>query len=368
MGSLFARVARRASLAHIRHVAPVAPGTETGLVAQVYQQMEADFGMVAPPIGLHAPAPATLAASWLMLRESLLAGGVVGRPVKEAVAAAVSVANRCPYCVEVHGAALAGLSSGRDAAAIVAGRFEAVADPRLRELARWAWASGKSEGAGRSAPFPAGQAPEIIGVVVTFHYINRMVSVFLTESPLPPVPASALGAARRGARFVMGSLARRRPAPGTSLDLLADAPLPPDLSWAAGRPPVAAAFARAAAAFEDGGRRAVTAEVRGLVLDTLAGRIGIEPGLGAPAWLDEAIAAVPVGDRPAARLGLLTAFAPYRVTGGLVDEVRGALDEAGLVQLTSWASFAAARAIGARLWRTGSAPQTGATELDLDVS
>ncbi|WP_422771057.1 carboxymuconolactone decarboxylase family protein [Plantactinospora sp. WMMC1484] len=359
MGSLFARVARRASAAHIRHVAPVAPGTETGPVARVYRQMEADFGMVAPPIGLHAPAPAALAASWLMLRESLLAGGLVSRSVKEAVAAAVSVANRCPYCVEVHGAAMAGLSSGRDAAAIVAGRPDAVADPRLRELVGWVTASGTPEATGRPAPFPPGQAPEVIGVAVTFHYLNRMVSLFLTESPLPPVPAPALGVVRRGARLVMGSLARRRPAPGTSLDLLPDAALPPELSWAAGRPPVAAAFARAAAAFEEGGRRTATAEVRELVLTTLAGRVGVEPGFRTPGWLDEAIGGVPPRDRATARLGLLTAFAPYRVTDQLVDEVRGGLDEAGLVQFTSWASFAAARAIGTRLWRAESAPPAG---------
>ncbi|AVT32366.1 alkylhydroperoxidase [Plantactinospora sp. BC1] len=359
MGSLFARVARRASAAHIRHLARVAPGSETGLVAEVYQQMEADFGMVAPPIGLHAPAPAALAASWLMLRESLLAGGVVDRSVKEAVAAAVSVANRCPYCMEVHGAAMAGLSSGADADAIVAGRFDAVADPRVRELAHWAWASGRPEAGGRPVPFPAEQAPEVIGVVVTFHYLNRMVSLFLTESPLPPVPAPALGMVRRGARFVMGTLARRRPTPGTSLELLPDAPLPPDLCWAAGRPPVAAAFARAAAAVEHGAHGAVTAEVRGLVLGMLARRVGVEPGFGAPAWLTEAVATVPAGDRPAARLGLLTAFAPYRVTGELVDQVRGDLDEAGLIHLTSWASLAAARAIGARLWPAESAPPAG---------
>ncbi|MEQ4304184.1 carboxymuconolactone decarboxylase family protein [Plantactinospora sp. B6F1] len=359
MGSLFARVARRASAAHVRHVTPVVPGAETGLVARVYRQMEADFGMVAPPVALHAPAPEALAASWLMLRESLLAGGVVDRSVKEAVAAAVSVGNRCPYCVEVHGAALAGLSSGAEAAAIAADRFDAVGDPRVRELARWARLSGLPEAGGRAVPFPADQAPEIIGVVVTFHYLNRMVTLFLTESPLPPVPAPALAAVRRGARFVMGSLARRRPAPGTSLDLLPDAPLPPELSWAAGRPPVAAAFARAAAAVEEGGGRAVTAEVRGLVLTALAGRAGVGPGLRGPAWLAEATAAVPARDRPAARLGLLTAFAPYRVTDELIDEVGTVLDEAGLVRLTSWASFAAARAIGTRLWRADSAPRTG---------
>ncbi|GAA4690331.1 carboxymuconolactone decarboxylase family protein [Phytohabitans rumicis] len=356
MGSLFARVARRISATHIRHVAPVAPGTETGLVAQVYRQMEADFGMVAPPMALHTPAPTALAATWLILRETLLAGPAVGRPAKEAVAAAVSLANRCPYCAEVHGAALLGLSPGPDATAVAAGRFDAVADQGLRELAAWAAATASQQATGGPVPFPARQAPEIIGVAVTFHYINRMVSVFLTESPLPPVPAAALPVARRAARLMMGRMARRRPAPGTALALLPDAPLPPDLSWAAGQPPIAAAFARASAAFEAGGRRSVPEGVRAVVLATLSRRAGVEPGLGEPAWLSEAVDGRPARERPAARLALLTAFAPYRVTAELVAEVRAGLDDAGLIDLTSWASFTAARALGARLGRAEEAP------------
>jgi AhpD family alkylhydroperoxidase len=362
VGSLFVRVARRASAAHIRHVAPVPPGQETGLVSRVYRQMEADFGMVAPPIALHAPAPEALAASWLILRESLLAGSLVGRGTKEAVAAAVSLANRCPYCAEVHGAALLGLSPGSDAAAVAAGRFDAVRDPELRALATWAWASGGREGTGQPAPFPADQAPEIVGTAVAFHYLNRMVSVFLTESPLPAVPAPALRAARRGAQLVMGRLARRRPAPGTSLALLPDAPPAPDQSWAAGEPAVAAAFARAGAAFDAAGHRWVPGGVRALVLATLSSRAGVETGLGPLAWLGEAVAGVPAGERPAARLALLTAFAPYRVTDELIADVRAELDDEGLIGLTSWASFAVARAVGARLGPAEPAPPAARTE------
>jgi AhpD family alkylhydroperoxidase len=278
------------------------------------------------------------------------------------VAAAVSLANQCPYCAEVHGAALLGLTPGPDAAAVAAGRFDAVADPGLRALAAWAYASGRPEGGARPAPFPADQAPEIVGTAVTFHYLNRMVSVFLTESPLPPVPAPALRAARRGAQMVMGRLARRDPAPGASISLLPDAPLAPDQSWAAGQPAVAAAFARAGAAFEAAGRRWVPGGVRELVLRILSSRAGVENGLGVPDRLGEAVDGVPAHEPPAARLALLTAVAPYRVTDALVAEVRAELDDTGLIGLTSWASFAAARALGARLGRTEPVPPAAQIE------
>jgi AhpD family alkylhydroperoxidase len=348
--SLFARATRRVSVTHIRHVAPVPPRAATGIVARVYRQLESDFGMVAPPVMLHAPAPLALAACWSILRETLLVPGLVGRADKEAVAAAVSLGNRCPYCVDVHGTALVGLAPGADARAVAADRVDTVAAPRLRALVRWARASGT--GSHRPAPFPPAEAPELIGVAVTFHYINRMVNVFLCDSPFPPVPSTALGVLRRGAAKIMRGMAGRQSAPGRSADLLPGALLPPDLGWATKAPHIAAAFARASAAIESGGTRAVPDRVRRLVLAQLED--GVEAGLDSREWLDPAVAELPEAERPAGRLALLTAFASYRVTDALVDEFRGrGNDDAAIVELTSWASLAAARRIGARLLSHG---------------
>src|SRR3954447_754866 len=98
-------------LTQIRHVAPVRRGQATGLVARVYRQVEADFGVLAPPIALHACAPQTLAAAWVLLRESLVVPGTVSRVDKEAVAAAVSRQNACPYCVTIHGSVMTRLGA-----------------------------------------------------------------------------------------------------------------------------------------------------------------------------------------------------------------------------------------------------------------
>ena len=63
-----------------------------------------------------------------MLRETLLAAGLVPRAAKEAVAVAVSLGNACPYCVQVHGGTLHGLVPGADAAAISGDRYALSAD------------------------------------------------------------------------------------------------------------------------------------------------------------------------------------------------------------------------------------------------
>ncbi|RKR86897.1 AhpD family alkylhydroperoxidase [Micromonospora pisi] len=358
MGSLLAWATRGGTLRDIQHVTPVPPGSAQGLVAEVYDQVERDFGMLAPPISLHSPAPQCLAAVWSMLRESLLASGVTTRGSREAVAVAVSAGNSCPYCVDVHSATLTGLTGAQAVA-----DQDAAPDPRFDALGAWARASATNSPL--SAPFPATHAPELIGVAVTFHYLNRMVNIFLPPSPIPPVVRGvARRAAGRVAARVLGSLARRPVRPGRSSGLLPTAPLPADLFWAAGHDGVATAFAAAVHAVEAAGERAVPEAVRALAVARQDDPAGNRPGLDARDWLEGAVAPLAEADRPAGRLVMLTMFASYRVTPQLLAQVR--LRQPGddtLIQLTSWASLLAARRIGARLGvrdgRTGRHAGTG---------
>jgi alkylhydroperoxidase family enzyme len=332
----------RRSLAQIRYVSPVLPGTAGGLVASVYTQAERDFGMVAAPIAMHSPAPSALAGSWAMLRETLLVTGQVDRAAKEVVAAGVSAANSCPYCVAIHSAAAKELLPDLDTAGIGAGDL---ADPQLKEIAGWARSSGLP-GSVQSAP--PGSFAELAGVAVTFQYLNRMVTIFLPESPLPPMTPKGIGG------WVMGMLASAmtsaKPVPGDSLELLPDAPLPDEFSWAAGDSRIAAALGGAVAAIEEAAAEVVTSPVRELVTSRLGAWDGRPQGP-SKAWADEAVAKLDEADRPAGRLAVLTAFAPYQVGKADVAAFRSAAkagDDA-VVSLTSWASMAAARTAGSWL-------------------
>ncbi|GAA4092475.1 carboxymuconolactone decarboxylase family protein [Actinomadura miaoliensis] len=345
MSTLFARAARKGAQEQVRHVRVVRHDAARGRVAEVYAQVEREFGILAPPVILHSPVPDVLAAVWMTLRETLVATGRADRAAKEAVAAAVSLGNRCPYCVDVHGMTLYGLVRGRDAAAVAEGRLDAVADPRVRAVATWARDLG---GPGRRPlPLPAAEAGELAGVAVVFHYLNRMVNVFLGESPFPPgLPARARGGLMRviGRSLRPNSLRHREP--GASLPLLPAAPPPGDMSWAAGAPTVADAFARAAAVVDAAGGRSVPAAVREMVAAELADWDGAPPGLGR-SWTERPLAGLPDADRPAGRLALLTAMASYQVDARVVEEVReGGCDDASLVELASWAAFTAARHVG----------------------
>jgi AhpD family alkylhydroperoxidase len=321
MGRLI-RTALRRTLSQIRHVTPVRPGRATGLVAEVYADIEADFGMLAPPSALHSPAPPVLAAAWSMLRETLVADGLTDRATREAVAASVSRSNTCPYCVVVHSATLNGLSD-RSYPAIEA------------------WASREAQ-----RPFPIEQVPELLGVATTFHYLNRMVNIYLGESPLPP---NAPAAAERFLGRFMGSHARKSLPPGTSLRHLPPAPTPDDLAWTAGNPVIADAFGRIAATMEEAGDRVLSPEAKELVRAEVAAWDGEPKGI-SRAWVADAVSRIPEDERPGATLALLTAMASYQVDTAVVAAFD--CDDRQLVELTAWASFTAARRMAGLLHPT----------------
>jgi AhpD family alkylhydroperoxidase len=326
------RTVLRGSLRQVRYVKVVPLVRARGMVADVYGRAERDFGVLAPPLALHSPAPAALAACWMMLRETLLVQGVAGRTVKEVVATEVSRANACPYCVGVHQAVRETLPSGG-------------VDDRI---AAWARGTGRPAGAG-APPFPAVEAAEVCGVAVTFHYINRMVSVFLDSSPVPArTPGFLRGIVMRTVARAMRPVAPGPIAPGTSLDLLPAAPLPAGLEWARHNVSVAGAFGRAVDAVEQAAYW-VPEPVRERLRSRLAVWDGSAPGLGR-SWLAQALAELPDEDVPATRLALLTAFAPYQVTAQDVAAFRERWSaDRELVELTSWAALTTALWIGSRL-------------------
>jgi hypothetical protein len=332
-------------LTQVRYVSPVRRGAAQGLVDRVYGQVEQEFGILAPSIVLHSPAPEVLAASWLMLRETLLVSRKVERAAKEAVATTVSLGNACPWCVAVHSTMVSSLAGG-----LVLGGHSAEppADPRLRAVTAWARDCTTEQGAQLHAPAcPAEEAPELIGTTVMFHYYNRMVNVFLTEVPLPPgAPKMVLGPVMRILDTRLRPAAQRSYRPGTSLDLLPAASLPGDLSWVSGDAVAEDAFARGCAAVDAAGARSVPPSVRDLVVTELDGWHG-EPRGPSRAWVESAISALPPADQPAGRLALLTALASAQVDRSVIQAFRASRPgDSTLVELTAWASLTAARRIG----------------------
>jgi AhpD family alkylhydroperoxidase len=350
-------------MTEIRHLQPVSPATATGLVAEVYSQARREFGLL-PPIPLHSPVPRLLAGAWCVLRETLVTGQVE-RPVKEALAAAISRLNRCPYCIDAHTLMLAAAGERDAARALAAGKPDLLRDEALREVVAWG-AAHRSPGAAPllRPPFPAADTSEMIGTAMAFHYINRMAHVFLPESPYPLPPAArwAKGWVRKLVAGRYTALVSARRAPGESLTLLEPAELPADLPWARGNPNVAGAFARFAVTVEEAVQDALHERVRERVLERLEAWDGTDPGLGGLGQeeLDAALGGIPGEERAAGRLALLTAFASYRVDGDVVAAYRARRPaDSQLLGAVSWVSYVAARRVGRWLWEALPASHRG---------
>ncbi|GAB6899209.1 carboxymuconolactone decarboxylase family protein [Kineosporia succinea] len=336
------KMLRGKSFAQLRHVAPVTRGAG---VDRVYREMEQEFGILAPPMLLHASSPPVLSAAWNLLRETLLVPREATRAEKETVMVTVSEANRCPYCVEVHSGMLTGLLGPQ---ARPGRRPE-----RVDALARWVQAGRDPEIIAAQPLWLGAPVGELIAVVTMMEYLNRVVSVFLGDKPLPP------GAPPVAARVVGPVLARLQlhaertpPVPGRALDLLPaaanDADPRADLGWDPGDDGLTEALRRVRAAIEAAGERSVPVGVRECVRDVVARWSGEAPPLGR-AWLTSAVDGLPAAERAAGELGVLTALAAYRVEDATVAAFRAAGgDDAALVELTAWASLTAAFEMGRR--------------------
>ncbi|WP_327271921.1 carboxymuconolactone decarboxylase family protein [Streptomyces sp. NBC_01224] len=317
-----------------RYTSPVPPKSATGTVADVYAQLGTDFGIErASTFVVLSAAPPLLAGAWAVMRESLLAGRAP-RTDKEVVAAGVSLVNRCPFCVVAHTVLLHATGDHRLAETIVRG--EQPKDPAHRQLLAW----GKDMSTAQ--PFPAEQAAEYIGTGLAFHFINRIVSSLLTEDMLPG-GAQKYRLVRTVAGRSLSGTVRRELMSGESLALLETEGESP--CWAAGTA-IGTAFGALRTAAHLGAGLLSNEELT-VVRESVAAWDGVTP-------LPLHGAQLPGRDElPGARLALLAARAPYRITD---DDVAAWLvpphTDHCLVHLIAFGAFCAVERIEATLTAT----------------
>ncbi|GAA0366867.1 carboxymuconolactone decarboxylase family protein [Microbispora corallina] len=327
-----------------RYVVPVTREAASGPVAEVYGQMARDFGLARMPLFMTlSPAPDVLVAAWAALRESLLAG-TASRTGKEVVATGVSLANRCPFCVDAHTVLLH--ATGDHGLAETIARGETPGSPEHARLLAWAQAtSGAVAGPAAPAPFPPGGAAEYVGTALAFHFVNRMVSALLTDDFLPGGLQRSRLVRRVGGR-AMSRAVRRGAVAGDALPLLEGLPTGPEPGWAEGTPIGRAFAALRGVALSD--EVPLGEEAMWHVAGEVARWDGGHPPPGRAAAPPDAL---PPADRPAARRALLAALAPYRITDADVaawrDAARG--DDADLVRLLAFGAVTAVDRIEAAL-------------------
>ncbi|MEV0648006.1 hypothetical protein AB0I28_22340 [Phytomonospora sp. NPDC050363] len=322
----------------LRHIEAIPPARATGLLAEVYRQIDAEFSSAGPAVRMTSPAPELMAAGWALMREAQLVGEAPA-VTKAIVALGVSLCNGVDYDVEGYLAILRALGAVETAEAIAAGGLPS--DPEFAELLFWA----RSTGGFSPEPVPAEHAVEYQGTALFTHYVNRMVAAFLPAGLRPGGMRAEDPPAFEGAP-VLRELTRSRE-PGTSLALISGNPTRQAPDWA-GDTPIGAAFAGLSATAAQGSAF-LSAEGRDRVSEVIAVHRGlITPGFDLGAVLDD----LDDGDRAAARVAILAALAPHRLQDAEVAAWRAtnpALSDHCTVFLVAYGAMAAVDHIAERV-------------------
>jgi AhpD family alkylhydroperoxidase len=331
---------------HSRYSALAPPNEPQGELATLYQQFRQELGLIPEPLTLHAPSPTLLVSFWGAFRSSMLVG-TAPRGAKETVAAAISDANRCIWCVDAHTTMLYATKNRNIAEAILYGGTRSQLSQNMNALLDWSYATCDPEASILAhPPFPAEQAGEFLGTALIFHYINRMVSVFLSETFLPTTPWLQGATRRLGGKKFASTVQQTF----VASEFEGASSLPIELYWMAQWPTIAQAFAIWDATVEDLGTQALPLPVRELLDRKVNEWDGRNPGLSRK-WVEDTIASLTTEQRSIGRVMLLAALAPNQMDASTMQKYLDLQPDSGLViSAVAWACWRATRRIGSWLY------------------
>jgi len=339
------------SLKTMRYVHAIPRRKAIGLVAQVYKMIEEDF-FINGSLTSRSKVPPLMAGIWTAGRESILVDDHLDRTTKEAMNAALSQVNDCPYCGDML-ISLVHAGGKHDAAACIFAADEAhITNSSLRNRLSWV-KSVATPGTKMDMPIPfsAEELPEATAALMAMSDINRFSHVVMDGSPVS-APLGLQGVKAIALRLFGGELRAthvKHLTPGRALPLLPPAALPEDMQWATPNPRIADALARWAAVVEREAWFVVSTEVRELVACNLRHWNGEMMPL-SRSWVDSEAALLTGQDRAIARLALVLAKAPYQMDETLVEDVlREDRCEERFIRILAWASFSGARRFAQRI-------------------
>jgi AhpD family alkylhydroperoxidase len=333
------------SMQTMRYVSAVPRRKATGLTREVYDMIAEDFfrnGSLTSRSG----EPELLAAIWTAGRESMLVPDKVDRTTKDALCAVLSQINDCPYCGDMLISLVYAAGAAEEAGSILREQGLSHVDDTLHERLEWTRAAVSScDSPVPVTPFNTEQLPEVIATIMAMSDINRYSHVVMDGSPVK-VPFGLQVVKDWALKMFSMELRPTRGLdiePGRALPLLPAAELPADMQWAAGNQRVADAMARYAATVERVAAPAVPAEVQHVVNGSLANWQGEQMPLDT-GWIDSDVAGLSSTNRAIAKLAIVLAKAPYRVTDAMAADVLDDVqDQQKFVRILAWTSFTASR-------------------------
>lgn len=297
----------------------------TGKIKDINHQINRDFGL-AGPFTITTPSARVHAVRWAMARECLVVENEVSRVTKEIVAAAIAQINQCPYCEDVHGASIASAGDNKTAESIINGTWKNGEDERVKSIIEWSLNTRNPDAdIIRNPPFSKKEAPEIIGTALAFHSTNRLVSIFLDETPMPGILGNDLfrkTALTIASKTLFKSMISKKASSGDATQFIKGYPQNEnEYSWHSHIPSFSVAISaqnQLLQSLEDELVPFATAQIFKEAINNWSGE---EMPLGR-AWLKAHLDKLDTKEHPVAQLLFLAAFAPYTITGKEIEEFR----------------------------------------------
>ncbi len=169
----------------IKHIDYIDDNKASGKLHNIYKHIKKHFGKIAEPFVLHSLSTEYVAGFWAFMYETILVETNVKRSLKEAIATCISIINKCPYCVDAHSIMILGTEKE------LLKKITAIQNNKIKlktkddKIIYWLLNNPNFKSKHKEISISQDEAPEIIGTIVLFHYINRMVTIFAGITPLP---------------------------------------------------------------------------------------------------------------------------------------------------------------------------------------
>lgn len=334
-----------------RYIKPEPYHKATGLVSQVYKQVEQEF-FINGPMTTHAVDPELLAGVWMAEREILLTDDNFTREEKEALGVTFSQVNGCSYCEDLINSVVYGAKEHDMAETIRYHKQNEIKDEKTRRLHLWALNSySQNDDILFNPPFTYEEAAEMLGTAFMVNYFNRYVKVFFSGTPLkaPFKSKTIKSLLYKLTGIELRDSVTRRLEPGRSINFLKPANLPSDLVWASGSPTISAAVSRWAAAVEKAGRKHIPENIIKFLASEIDAWQGESMGL-SRSWLKQKTESLCPEDAAIAQLALLTALSPAQMSDDIVDTYKTYFnDDVSLIVTVAWSAFMASKRVAGLL-------------------
>ncbi len=331
----------------IKYIKHISKKDSSGKLKNIYTHIESNFGKIAEPFVLHSINTELTASIWAIIYETMLVETNVKRNIKETIATCISELNKCPYCVDAHGIML--LGTGKDLNKNILEVKNGKSELKTKEDQLISWALNNLNDKYIANPaFSKHQAPEIIGTAVIFHYINRMVSIFAGDTPLPTSKMKKL-LKFFAANFIFKKAINRFKNKGDSIVYIDKKEESSSFIWAQKVPEIKTSFEYLKFQTKINLDKILSKELIRLINEYSKKLHLLEPFFGNE-QLDLFLKKVDSPEIPIAEYCFSVMFHPYKVQKEMVLNLKANYTDAQILQVSAFASLLIAENIGNKLY------------------